>query len=348
MNRAVFLVLLIGTGSPCFPLSDNFLLPDNLTVPGKSDNRMGNPRSAVQKAIRLVEKSCAEYLEQRDCFSCHHQALPVIALSEAKRQRYQVSEKGLQTQVDHVLKHFKKNSQRYANGEGTGGQVDTAGYGLWALDAGGRKADASTRVVMDYLFQRDAKRDFYRRSSERPPSEASHFTTTFLALRAMEAFPDEKHQQTRSAKTEKIRDWVSKNEAKDTEDQVFRLLMLKQLEFESGVIRKAAERLRNCQNRDGGWSQKEPMKSDAYATATALYALLETEGISVAGSEYQKGCRFLLSTQKKDGSWHVKSRSSPFQEYFESGFPHKKDQFISITATCWAILVLSRSPSDEK
>ncbi len=55
---------------------------------------------------------------------------------------------------------------------------------------------------------------------------------------------------------------------------------------------------------------------------------------------YRRGLAFLIRTQEADGSWHVTSRSKPFQTYFESGFPHGKDQFISIAATAWATAAL--------
>jgi len=49
----------------------------------------------------------------------------------------------------------------------------------------------------------------------------------------------------------------------------------------------------------------------------------------------------LLRTQKADGSWMIKSRSKPFQPYYESGFPHGKDQFISVAASGWATAALA-------
>jgi hypothetical protein len=50
---------------------------------------------------------------------------------------------------------------------------------------------------------------------------------------------------------------------------------------------------------------------------------------------------FLLKTQRADGTWAIKTRSKPFQPYYESGFPHGKDQFISIAATGWATAALA-------
>ena len=56
-----------------------------------------------------------------------------------------------------------------------------------------------------------------------------------------------------------------------------------------------------------------------------------------------RGVAFLLKSQKVDGSWLVRSRSRPFQTYFESGFPHGKDQFISLAASGWATTALALS-----
>jgi len=36
----------------------------------------------------------------------------------------------------------------------------------------------------------------------------------------------------------------------------------------------------------------------------------------------------------------VRSRAIPFQPYFEGGFPHGPDQWISAAATNWAVMAL--------
>jgi hypothetical protein len=51
---------------------------------------------------------------------------------------------------------------------------------------------------------------------------------------------------------------------------------------------------------------------------------------------FQKGVKFLLSTQATDGSWHVVSRAAKLQPYFQSGFPYDGDQWISAMGTGWA------------
>jgi hypothetical protein len=51
--------------------------------------------------------------------------------------------------------------------------------------------------------------------------------------------------------------------------------------------------------------------------------------------------QFLLNSQLADGSWYVKTRTFPVQPYFDSDFPHEKDQFISAAATNWAVMALA-------
>ena len=50
---------------------------------------------------------------------------------------------------------------------------------------------------------------------------------------------------------------------------------------------------------------------------------------------------YLLRTQLEEGTWFVRSRAFGFQPYFESGFPHGPNQFISASATAWAAIALA-------
>src|SRR4029434_10904800 len=100
--------------------------------------------------------------------------------------------------------------------------------------------------------------------------------------------------------------------------------------------------LLSVQRGDGGWAQLDTLPSDAYATGQALYAL-DVAG-RLSGQVHEKGVRFFLDTQVADGSWHVRSRSYPVQSnYFDTGFPHGRDQWISAAATSWACIGLSLS-----
>jgi squalene cyclase len=107
------------------------------------------------------------------------------------------------------------------------------------------------------------------------------------------------------------------------------------------MIQHARNDLLETQRPDGGWSQRDDMESDAYATGSALVALHQAGGLATDDAAYRRGLTYLISCQQNDGSWHVVSRSKPFQIYFESGYPHGKDQFISIAAAGWATTALA-------
>ena len=135
-----------------------------------------------------------------------------------------------------------------------------------------------------------------------------------------------------------------KSPPQDTEDRVFRLRALDAAEASESELKLASEELLKTQRSDGGWSQDAERESDAYATGSALVALHETGRLTTANPAYRRGVSFLLAVQLEDGSWHVVSHSKPFQTYFESGYPHGPDQFISIAAAGWSTTALALAP----
>ena len=298
-------------------------------------------RAAVAKALPLLEKSAAEYTRQRQCFACHHQALPLLALTTARTHGFTVGDESVQKQLKFTADSLTKGRDGYRKGVGQGGQADTAGYALFALEVGGFKPDETTAAVAEYLLLRNKDLEHWRTSSLRPPTEASAFTTTYLALRGLRAFGTAEQKERIAARTEQALGWLLKTPAKDTEDRVFRLWALKLAGAEEKEVRAAAWELVQSQRADGGWGQTDDRGSDAYATGTALAALHQAAGLKADSPAYRQGLAFLLKAQRPDGSWLVRTRSLPIQVYFESGFPHGKDQFISISASSWAVTALA-------
>ena len=314
-----------------------------LAFSGRFFAQPANPdpvRAAATKGLTLLQKSAAEYTVHRKCFSCHHQALPILAMTTAKTRGFDIDEKELKRQLEHTATFLGKNRENYEKGKGQGGQVDTAGYALFALHAGGWKADETTAAVVEYLLQRDKDADHWRPVSQRPPSEASKITTTYLALSGLKNFGSPEKQKAIDPRVEKATKWLSAERAKDTEDRVFRLRALKMVGATKKEIEYAALDLIDNQLTDGGWSQTAKLDSDAYATGSVLAALHEAGGLPTKDEIYQRGVQFLVKTQMPDGSWHIRSRSKPFQTYFETGFPHGKDQFISAAGSSWATIAL--------
>jgi hypothetical protein len=298
-------------------------------------------KAAVGKALPLLLKGAEGHVAKRTCFACHNQALPLLALATARGRGFPVRDEDLRKQAEFIAAFLDTNRDDYRQGKGQGGQADTAGYALFALELAGWGPDATTEAVAEYLLLRDQDRDHWRTASGRPPSEASDFTVTYLAVRALRRWGAEGQEGRAARRIEAARDWLLRAAAGDTEDRVFRLRGLRAAGAADEDVTQAAQELLRSQHDDGGWGQAAGMDSDAYATGSALVALHEAGGVATTDPAYRRGVAFLLRAQRDDGSWLVRSRSRPFQAYYESGFPHGKDQFISSAATGWAATALA-------
>jgi hypothetical protein len=134
--------------------------------------------------------------------------------------------------------------------------------------------------------------------------------------------------------------WLAKAQSRTNEDRAYRVFGLAWSGKDKEATQKAVRELLAAQRPDGGWSDLPSMASGAYATGQSLVAL-QAAGVPVTDAAYQKGVQFLLKTQLEDGSWYVKTRALGFQPYFDNGFPHGVDQWISAAATSWATMALT-------
>jgi hypothetical protein len=340
-------------------------------------------RAAVQRGLPLLVKASAgEYPRHRDCFSCHNQAVPAIALEAAQRRGFAVEAETLRAIAEHTESDLATAIEEYRQGKGQPGGVIRAGYALWALEAAGWAPDETTAAVAQYLAVAPGRRDHWAGQSNRPPSEASDFTATALALRGLHVFesaaapkrpgpaqgpsPAPAPAADLASRRARALEWLRQARPRETEERVFRLWGLKLAGAAPKDLEAAVAELLATQRADGGWSQldgPDPVRaaqtpgdhggratgptpadaraSDAYATGSALVALHLAGGVATDRPAYRRGLTFLIKTQRDDGSWFVKSRSRPFQTYFESGFPHGPDQFISAAASGWAVAALA-------
>jgi hypothetical protein len=300
-------------------------------------------RAAVVKALPLLEAGAKGSLEKRkQCFTCHNQGLAIMALTTARSRGIDVDGEHLQAQLKFIAEFLGKNKTRYLEGKGQGGQIDTAGYALWTLDLGGWKPDETTAAVTEYFLIHQNSSDHYQpTTSKRPPSEKSHFTSSYVALRGLKRFGTDTQRERIQQRIAQVRAWLLQAKPEDTEDTVFRLRALQIAEAPDEDIRRAQDDLLQLQRDDGGWGQLPDMASDPYATGTALVALHQAGNVATDDPAYRRGLSFLLRTQLEDGSWHVQTRSVPIQTYFESGYPHGADQFISSSAAGWSTTALA-------
>src|SRR5437762_2790989 len=269
-------------------------------------------KAAVARSLPLLETGARGSMEKRkQCFTCHNQGLPVMALTTARSRGITIDADNLRRQVQFTADFLGKNRTNYLAGRGQGGQALTAGYALWTLEMGGWKSDETTDAVAEYLLKFQNDIDHWKPQKVRPPSEGSLFTVSYVALRGLKMFGTTGQQERIAQRTAQVRQWMLKTPARETEDRVFRLRSLRVAEAPKDEIRGAAQELLEMQRADGGWAQLASLDSDAYATGTALVALQQAGGVATADPAYRNGLRFLLAGQLDDGSWHVPTRRVP-------------------------------------
>ena len=134
-------------------------------------------RDAVEKSLLLLQRGSAGSADKRPCFTCHSQALPVLAITAARDQGFKIDKTNLRRQLDHTAAFLSRGKENYVAGKGQGGRIDTAGYALWTLQAGKHKPDEVTTAVAEYMLQTNVGSGHWSHSSDRPPTEASDFTT---------------------------------------------------------------------------------------------------------------------------------------------------------------------------
>jgi hypothetical protein len=299
-------------------------------------------REAVGRSLQLLEYSGAFAMEQRACFSCHHGSNPATAAAIGWARGIEPDLEGFKTQLRRTYDQLARDVERLRQARFAGGQADAPGHALWFLAVAGWPKDAVTGAATDFLAGHEADSNHWSSELNRPPTVGSPFTTTYVVARALKHYGSPAQKTMVERRLAGARAWLVATPAEDTEDSVYRLRGLHLLGAMEAVPDAAAQLLAG-QRDDGAWAQRALMKTDAYATGTALAALIDTGVLKPTDLAFRRGADFLLRTQEKDGSWQVTSRARQVQPFFQSGFPHGVNQFISTAATSWAGYALLRS-----
>jgi N-acyl-D-amino-acid deacylase len=309
----------------------------------RRDNTIAN---AIQGSLPLIQKADANFLPKAACASCHNNSFAALAVGSARRNGFAVDERIAAQQVQgnvFGLMQLRDNLRQgfiAPVGEFFGPVV--IGDMLLGLDAEHYKADLNTDTVVIYLKNRQGADGHwaYPPADTRPPICSDYIAQTAIAMRAMQLYAPKLERASFDQAIQLAAAWLAKQQPKGNEDRAGRLTGLVWSGKYKDAVQKAMHDLIATQRSDGGWADIDTTPSTAFATGRALVAL-QAAGLPVSDGAYQKGVKYLLSTQQEDGSWFVRSRSMTFQPYFDSGFPQGFDQWISAAGTSWATLALS-------
>ena len=314
---------------------------------------------AIQRALppltKTAEESVPTYLRhasKQDCIACHQQQLPLAAISLANSRNIATDREATRHQVELLIRSFSSGHIMGGGEQHNILEMDWQttfhpepaiydGYVSLDLDLQHQPASEVTDSMVHQLATIQHPDGHWSWNLPRPPIQASDITATASAVHAIKSFAIPGRWQGLNSCVQRARSWLAKAEAETNEERVHQLLGLAWAGEKPSALNELAEELVRQQRADGGWGQLAGLNSDAYGTGQSLYALMEGAKISASHPAARRGLDFLLRTQLADGTWHVRTRSHPFQPPMDSGFPHGRDGWISSAATSWAVMALA-------
>ena len=305
-------------------------------------------RKATERGIEFLKKDAEKWREDRKCASCHHGAMTVWALCEAKSQGYAVS---AETLVDFTkwTKERLKDIDKPRDTRLGWNMVNTPAVYLATMAQTVPKQDAVTvdelKQIAGHLVRHQEADGSWAWSlapakNRPPPVFESDEVVTVLAESALAPHvpaADLKEKSEIRDSREKAAAWLVKTKPTETTQALgVRLFADARAGKSAKELQLTIDRLLALQNKDGGWGQVKDDASDAYATGQALY-FLRLAGVKPDRSEVERGVSYLVTTQKEDGSWPMKSRAHPGEKPFTNPVP------ITYFGSAWATMGLVRA-----
>jgi ankyrin repeat protein len=292
--------------------------------------------TTVKRSLALLEKSTTEASSKGGCASCHHHNITDIAAMVARDKGIAMDEKAAADRRTLTRTRFFAPANFFERME-AGGTPDVEMYALAALGASSEEPDRNIdAAIANIMAHQRADGSWTFGGIARPPVEDGDVFRTALAITVMKNYGLPGRAAEISRRMTAAGRWLDKATATTSEDRNMQLLGLQCVGADNNTLRRLTKAILAAQRPDGGWAQTPFLSSDAYATGQTLVTLVKTGALQGGDPAYQRALKYLLSTQHADGSWYVRSRSPKFQPFFESGFPHGHDQWISAMATGWA------------
>jgi N-acyl-D-amino-acid deacylase len=296
-------------------------------------------RTAVQRSISLLERATSQFFGRAACFACHEQPAAAFAVGAARAKGIAVDEKAAGERWTQIASGL--NAAQLEGAAPLGG-ADNNLYLAEALLRSGYPADRKTDILgANLAAYQGGDGGWHLPGYARSPLQDNDFSRTAMAIRALKSYGTPGRAAEVKQRIERAKQWLLRANPVTTEDFAMRLTGVAAAGASASELRKLAEPVLARQRPDGGFAQRDGFDSDAYATGMTLWALTNAGVLQPGADVHRKGVKFLLETQAADGSWHVSSRATKFQIYFESGFPYGHDQWISTMGTGWAASALA-------
>lgn len=259
-------------------------------------------RAAIGKALPFVETRGKAWIEKRGCVSCH-QVPSMLRSMEAGEARGFAQPRKFIDETTEWSTHWERwtnKGESAGKAQADATNVDTMSALLLIKPAAGETEWGKRfRATLLSLQQPDGS---WQPGGQLPlqarPAREQKEVTTLWVLLALRA------DASAAAAKRKARDFLAGASPAVTSER-----LALELALAASEGRETAEplaRLLAVQDAAGGWAWKIGAAPDAYGTGLALHALAQA-GASREQPAVARALRFLLTTQKPDGSWAVPS-----------------------------------------
>lgn len=310
----------------CLRLSALYLLTAGAGTarsdPPPAQTTMQQARAAVERGLDFLQKDAAQWRKDHECSTCHHGVMTVWALSEARRQDYDVADDSFADTVKWTKDRLLERIDLPRDERPGWSMVSTPALYLSLMAQSVPKQEAVSadelKQIAGHLLRHQESDGSWSWSSapaenRPPPVFESDEVATLLGYLALApqglAAPNEK-SDARLAR-EKAAVWLANTAPTGSTQAAALRLLLKARDAEpSKMLQAEIDQFLARQNQDGGWGQLKESASDAYATGQALY-VLSLAAAKGDREEVRRAVKYLVETQKEDGSWPMKRRGHP-------------------------------------
>ena len=289
-------------------------------------------RDAITRGYAAIQAAQLQSRKTQFCAAtCHLQIYGAFSYRAVREHGIALDEAVAKTDLDRAFRPQMIDFDSAVADNPLGEVGINSAFWLVAAHEIGQPATVATAALARAVALQQSADGTWPAFHDRPPSSHSSFTFTALGLRSIQLYGHANLKGDTAARVARARAWLQSHGAPETEDRTYQLLGLWWAGAGRDVLAPLARALAKTQQADGGWNSLAGRASDAYSTGEALIALHDAGGMSTADPVWSRGAEFLLRTQVADGTWHVETRLPSWVNppYFESGYPYKRDQFIS-------------------
>lgn len=322
--------------------------PVRAEEPKKDAPTTAQVQKAAERGVEFLVADATKWRKEKECATCHHGAMTIWALAEARSRGYAVKEETLADVVKWTKDRLFANLDKPRDTRPGYSMVNSPALYLSAMAQAVTKQDALTaddlKKIAGHLVRHQEKGGEWAWSAapaaNRPPPffESDEVATLLadIALAPQVPADPKAKSEVRDAR-EKGLAWLAKEKPTGTTQALaFRLFRDARAGKPAKELQPQIDALLKRQNKDGGWGQLTEAASDAYATGQVLY-FLNIAGVKADAKEMRRGIAFLVTTQKDDGSWPMTRRGHPGVTPGNFTWP------IVHLGSAWATIALARN-----